>query len=130
MEEKKKIETIDEYIANYPDELQKIIQDLRKFIRECAPEATERISWGMPTFYLQGNLVHFAVNKGYIGLYPGESGVSVFKDELTEYKTTKGSIHLPFNKAIPYELIKKIVEFRVIENKQKAEERLRKKKIK
>lgn len=128
MEEKRKIETIDEYIADYPNELQKVLQDLRMFIKECAPEVTERISWGMPTFYLQGNLIHFAVNKGYIGLYPGESGVSVFKDELTEYKTTKGSIHLPLNKAMPYELIKKIVEYRVIENKKIAEERLNKKK--
>lgn len=128
MEEKKKIETIDEYIAEYPDELQKVQQDLRKFIKECAPEATERISWGMPTFYLQGNLVHFAVNKGYIGLYPGESGVSVFKDDLAGYTTTKGSIHLPLNKPMPYELIKKIVEYRVIENKKIAEERLNKRK--
>ena len=130
MEEKKKIETIDEYIGEYSVELQKVLQDLREFIRKCAPEATERISWGMPTFYLQGNLVHFAVNKGYIGLYPGESGVSVFKDELTEYKTTKGSIHLPLNKTMPYELIKKIVEYRVIENKKIAEERLNMKKNK
>jgi uncharacterized protein YdhG (YjbR/CyaY superfamily) len=130
MEEKKKTETIDEYIADYPDEIQKVMQDLRGFIKECAPEATERISWGMPTFYLHGNLVHFAVNKGYIGLYPGESGVSVFKDELTEYTTTKGSIHLPLNKSMPYDLIRKIVEYRVIENKKIEEERLNKKKNK
>ncbi len=130
MEEKKKIETIDEYIACYPDELQKVMHDLRRFIKKCAPEASERISWGMPTFYLQGNLAHFAVNKGYIGLYPGESGVSVFKDELAEYTTTKGSIHLPLNRPMPYDLIKKVVEYRVIENKKIAEERLDKKKNK
>jgi len=89
--EEKGIETIDEYIAGYPSEIQDILKELRSFIKKYAPEATEKISWSMPTFYLQGNLVHFAVNKGYIGLYPGESGVSVFKDELTGYKTTKGS---------------------------------------
>lgn len=130
MEEKIKLLTIDEYIANYSPELQEILQDLRKFIRECAPEATEKISWGMPTFYLQGNLVHFAVNKGYIGFYPGGSPVSVFKDELIGYKTTKGSIHLPLNKPMPYDLIRRIIEFRVAENKEIAEEKLNKKKNK
>ena len=129
MEEKKKIATIDEYIENYSPDLQVILQSLRKFIKECAPEATERISWDMPTFHLHGfNLVHFAVNKGYIGLYPSDTGVSAFKDELTEYKTTKGSIHLPLNKPMPYDLIKKIVEYRAIENKKYAEEKLNKKK--
>lgn len=130
MEEKKKLETIDEYIAEYPAELQVIMQELREFIKKCAPEATERISWGMPTFYLQGNLVHFAMNKGYIGLYPGESGVSVFIDDLADYATTKGSIHLPLNKTIPYDLINRIVEYRIDENKKIVQERLEKKKNK
>lgn len=128
--EEKGIETIDEYIAGYPSKIQDILKELRTFIKQYAPGATEKISWGMPTFYLQGNLVHFAVNKGYIGLYPGESGVSVFKDELTGYKTTKGSIHLPLDKPMPYDLIKKIVEYRVVENKKFAEERVLKKKQK
>lgn len=128
MEEKKKFNTIDEYIANYLPELQEVLQNLRKFINECAPEATERMSWDMPTFHIYGfNLVHFAVNKGYIGFYPADTGVSAFKDELTEYKTTKGSIHFPLNKPMPYDLIKKIVEYRIIENKQIAEERKNKK---
>ncbi len=130
MEEKKKLETIDEYIAEYPAELQVIMQELREFIKKCVPEATERISWGMPTFYLQGNLVHFAMNKGYIGLYPGESGVSVFIDDLADYSTTKGSIHLPLNKPIPYDLINRIVEYRIDENKKIVQERLEKKKNK
>lgn len=129
MEEKKKFNTIDEYIANYLPELQEVLQNLRKFINECAPEATERMSWDMPTFHIYGfNLVHFAVNKGYIGFYPADTGVSAFKDELTEYKTTKGSIHFPLNKPMPYDLIKKIVEYRVIENKKYADEKLSKKK--
>lgn len=129
MENNKNISTIDEYIANYPAELQVILQDLRKFIKDCAPDATEKISWGMPTFVIYGfNLVHFAVNKGYIGFYPADTGVAAFKDELTEYKTTKGSIHLPLNKEMPYDLIKKIVEYRVMENEKYAEEKLSKKK--
>lgn len=126
--EEKKIETIDEYISNYPLEIQKIMKNLRKFINECVPDATEKISWGMPTFVYYGNLVHFAVNKGYIGFYPADTGVSAFKDELTEYKTTKGSIHFPFNKPIDYNLIKRIIEYRVVENKKYAEEKLKTKK--
>ena len=125
--EDKKI-TIDDYIADYSPELQIILQELRKFIEDCAPDATERISWGMPTFVLHGfNLVHFAVNKGYIGFYPADTGVSAFKDELTGYKTTKGSIHLPLNKPMPYDLIKKIIEYRSLENKKYEEEKLIKK---
>lgn len=130
MEEKKIPKTIDEYIKDYSPELQKVLQDLREFIKNQAPEATERISWGMPTFFFKGNLVHFAANKGYIGLYPGESPGVVFKDELKDYKTTKGSIHLPLNEPMPYDLIKKIVEYRIIENKQIEEERKNKNKKK
>jgi uncharacterized protein YdhG (YjbR/CyaY superfamily) len=126
--EDKKITTIDEYIEGYT-EIKETLQEFRDFIKSCAPDATEKISWGMPTFVLYGsNLVHFAVNKGYIGFYPADTGVSAFKDELTEYKTTKGSIHLPLNKPMPYELIKKIIEFRVDENRKYAEEKLSKKK--
>lgn len=131
MEENKKISTIDEYIESYSTELQTILKDLRKFIKDCAPEAKEKISWGMPTFVLHGfNLVHFAVNKGYIGFYPADTGVSAFKDELTGYTTTKGSIHLPLNKPMPYDLIKRIVEYRAAENKKYEEEKLLKKKQK
>lgn len=126
--EEKKIESIDEYILNYSPDIQNILQMLRKVIKESAPEATEKISWDMPTFVLHGNLVHYAVNKGYIGLYPGDTGVSAFNVELTDYKTTKGSIHLPLNKPMPYELIKQIVEYRVAENKKDYEEKLKKKK--
>jgi uncharacterized protein YdhG (YjbR/CyaY superfamily) len=128
MEEKKNTTTIDEYIANYSPEIQSVLKDLRKFINDCVPEAKEKISWGMPTFVLHGyNLVHFAVNKGYIGLYPSSTGVEAFKDELKDYKTTKGSIHLPLDKPMPYDLIKKIVEYRADENKRYEEEKKLKK---
>ena len=126
--EDKRITTIDEYIANYP-ELKTMLQDLRNFIKNCAPHATEKISWGMPTFSIYGfNLVHFAVNKGYIGFYPGDTGVSFLKDELAVSQTTKGSVHFLLNKEIPYDLIRKIVEYRVAENEKYAEEKLNKKK--
>lgn len=131
MEEKKKVSTIDEYISNYSPELQIVLEDLRKFIKGCVPEAKEKISWDMPTFVLHGfNLVHFAVNKGYIGFYPADTGVSAFRDELTDYTTTKGSIHFPLNKPMQYDLIKKIVEYRALENKKYEEEKLLKKKQK
>ncbi len=108
--------TIDEYIAQYPPEVQARLQALRQCIREAAPEATEKISWAMPTYYLKGNLVHFAAAKHHIGLYPGASGVEVFLPELGGYKTSKGAIQLPMDKPLPLELVRRIVLFRVAEN--------------
>ena len=107
---------IDEYIASYPPEIQEKLQSLRIVIRETAPMASEKISYGMPTFYLYGNLVHFAMQKAHIGFYPGPSGVSEFADELKEYKTSKGAIQFPINKPIPFDLVKKITVYRVEEN--------------
>ncbi len=126
--EESKIKSIDEYILNYSSDIQEILIKLRRIIKEAAPEAEEKISWGMPTFVLHGNLVHFAVCKNHIGFYPGSSGVEAFIVELSEYKGTKGSIHLPLNKPLPSELISKIVSFRVAENKRDAEAKLLKKK--
>jgi uncharacterized protein YdhG (YjbR/CyaY superfamily) len=123
-----KIESIDEYILNFPPEIQETLETLRKVIKESAPDAAEKISWQMPTFVLHGNLVHFAVCKNHIGFYPGLSGINSFKNELAEYKGTKGSIHFPIKKPLPYELISKIVKFRVTENKKQAEDKLKKKK--
>ena len=117
-------ESIDEYISKYPPEIQEKLKTLRKVIKESAPDAEEKISWQMPTFVLQGNLVHFAVCKNHIGFYPGLSGIDAFKQELSEYKRTKGSIHFPIKKPLPYELISKIVKFRVAEN---TEDKLKKK---
>ncbi len=126
--EENKIKSIDEYILTYSPDIQEILIKLRRIIKEAAPEAEEKISWGMPTFVLHGNLVHFAVCKNHIGFYPGSSGVEAFIEELSEYKSTKGSIHLPLNKPLPSELISKIVRFRVAENKRDAEAKLLKKK--
>lgn len=114
-----KIETIDAYISRYDEDIQAILQELRKLIKEEAPDATEKISYQMPTFYLNGNLVHFAAQKNHIGFYPAPSGVAAFKEELTDYKTSKGSIQFPLTKPIPYEIVRKIVRFRVEEANRK-----------
>ena len=129
MEDNKvKFNSIDEYIGLYPSEVQDILTTLRKVIKELAPEATEKISYQMPTFAMHGNLVHFAAYKKHIGFYPAASGVAAFTDKLVEYKTSKGAIQFPIDKPLPYELIKEIVRFRVDENIKRAEEKLKKKK--
>ncbi|MBF4468494.1 MAG: DUF1801 domain-containing protein [Methanobrevibacter arboriphilus] len=112
------VDTIDEYISNYPENIQKILEKIRKTIKEVAPEATEKISWGIPTFYLNKNLVHFAAYKKHIGFYPNPSGIENFKDDLSKYKTSKGTVQFQYDEPIPYDLIRKIVEFRVQENKK------------
>jgi len=117
-----KIDTIDAYISRYDEDIQAILQEFRRLIREEAPDATERISYQMPTFYLNGNLVHFAVQKNHIGFYPAPSGVGAFKEELADYKTSKGAIQFPLTKPIPYELVRRIVRFRVEEAKQKKKQ--------
>lgn len=124
---KETVQTIDEYISGFPAEIQERLIALRRFISECASEAKEKISWGMPTFDLFGNLIHFAAFKNHIGIYPGENGVAVFKDRLTEYKTSKGAIQIPNMKPVPYDLIREIVKFRVEENIQIHESRTAKK---
>ena len=114
-----KNETIDAYISSYDEVVQPILKELRRVIKQEAPDATEKISYQMPTFYLNGNLVHFAVQKNHIGFYPAPSGVAAFKEELTEYKTSKGAIQFPLTKPIPYELVRRIVRFRVEEAREK-----------
>lgn len=110
---------IDEYIANFPEDVQEILEKLRTTIREAAPEAEETISYQIPTFRLKGNLVHFAAYKKHIGFYPTPSGIEKFKKELSLYEGAKGSVKFPLDKPIPYDLIKMIVEFRVQENLNK-----------
>ncbi|MDP4085255.1 MAG: DUF1801 domain-containing protein [Bacillota bacterium] len=121
MEDKKiKFKTIDEYIFQFPPEVQETLKTLRLVIKEAAPEAEEKISYQMPTFSLHESLVFFAAWKNHIGFYPTSSGMNAFKQELSDYKGTKDSIHFPFTKPLPYELISRIVEFRVAENIKKA----------
>lgn len=121
-------QSIYEYILNFPPKIQEILENIRKVIKESAPEAEEKISYSMPTFVLYGNLIHFAAFKNHIGLYPTPSGIDNFKDELSKYKGAKGSIRFPLEEPIPYELIREIVKFRVVENIKKAEEKSKKKK--
>jgi uncharacterized protein YdhG (YjbR/CyaY superfamily) len=113
--------TVDEYIAQYPADIQKKLKGLRKTIRAAAPKAVERISYNMPTYSQQGNLVYFAVFKNHIGFYPIPSGIKKFEKELSVYKLGKGSAQFPIDKPLPLALIKKIVAFRVHENMVKME---------
>lgn len=112
---------IDEYIAGFPEEVQKILKRVRKTIRQAAPDAEETISYRIPTFRLNGNLVHFAAFKSHLGFYPTSSGTKAFHKEITPYKHGKGSIRFPLDQPIPYDLIAQIVAFRVKENQAKGE---------
>jgi uncharacterized protein YdhG (YjbR/CyaY superfamily) len=107
---------IDEYINSQPTEIKEILIEMRTTIRNCAPKAEEKISYQMPTFYLHGNLVHFAAYKNHVGFYPGPSGLKEFPVEVAMYKNTKGAVQFPYSKPLPLNLIKKIVRFRVKEN--------------
>ncbi len=118
--DKIKFSTVDEYILQFPNEVQEILNELRRLVKEVVPEAEEKISYQMPTYYLNGNLVHFAAFKNHIGFYPTPSGIEAFKNDLSKYKGAKGSVQFPLNKPIPFDLIRKIIEFRVNESKEKA----------
>lgn len=118
-EDQPKYSTIDEYIFQFPEEVQAILEELREVIKQAAPDATEKISYQMPTFYLHGNLVHFAAYKNHIGFYPAPSGIEAFKNELSMYKGAKGSVQFPINEPLPIDLISEIVKYRVAENSNK-----------
>jgi uncharacterized protein YdhG (YjbR/CyaY superfamily) len=120
--------SIDEYIAAFPEEIQTILQEIRATVRAAAPDAEEKISYQMPTFYLEGNLVHFAAFKNHIGFYPTPSGVEAFKEEIARYQGAKGSIRFPLDEPMPLDLITRIVKMRVAENLRKAELKPRKRK--
>ena len=107
---------IDTYIAGFPEATQRLLQEIRRAIKTAAPEAAETINYGIPTFTLNGNLVHFAGYANHIGFYPGSSGVKAFEDELSAYQFAKGSIQFPINCPLPLTLVPKIVKFRVKEN--------------
>lgn len=118
---KTKSREIDKVIAGFPKDVQEILEKVRETIRKAAPEAEETINYGIPTFTLKGNLVHFSAFKNHIGFYPTPSGIEKFKKELSAYEMAKGSVKFPLDQHIPYGLITKIVKFRVKENLQKAE---------
>jgi uncharacterized protein YdhG (YjbR/CyaY superfamily) len=112
-------ETIDEYIAQSRPEVRERLRALRKLIGETAPNASEKISYQMPTFHLYGNLVHFAAFAKHIGFYPGANGVAAFESELGAYKWAKGSIQFPLDEPLPLALVERIVRFRVAENMER-----------
>ncbi|MFX3634310.1 MAG: iron chaperone [Candidatus Pristimantibacillus sp.] len=120
-------ESIDDYISHFSPQVQEILRTLRGVIKESAPDAEEKISYQMPTFAWHGNLVHFAAFKNHIGFYPGANGIEAFKQELSGYKGAKGSVQFPIEKPLPYELISRIVKFRIADNVQKAENKKKKK---
>ena len=112
--------TIDEYIADFPSDVQPLLEKVRATIRKAAPAAEEAIKYQIPTFVLNGNLIHFGGYKNHIGLYPGSKPVEEFRDELSRYEISKGTVRFPLDKPIPYGLIGKITKFCVKRNKEKA----------
>jgi uncharacterized protein YdhG (YjbR/CyaY superfamily) len=110
---------IDEYIAGFPKDIQKTLSKIRSTIKKAAPKAEEAISYQIPTFRLNGNLIHFAAYKNHIGLYPAPRAVEKFKKELERYGSSKATIKFPLEEPIPYDLITKIVKFRVKQNSEK-----------
>jgi len=123
METNKNYNSIDEYIALFPPEVQEKLQEVRATIHEAAPEAQEKISYQMPAFTLNGNLVYFAAFKNHIGFYPIPSGIEAFKEELSKYPQGKGSVQFPLDQPLPLDLIRRIVLYRAEENKKKAKKK-------
>ena len=112
----KQIKTIDEYIAACPENVRPLLEEMRRVIRQAAPQAEETIGYAIPTFKLNGNLVHFAAFKNHIGFYPTPAAIVAFKKELSLYEQAKGSLQFPLDQPIPFGLVKKIVKFRVKQN--------------
>ena len=126
--DKVKFNTIDEYIRTFPPDIQKTLGKIRETIKKTAPSAEESISYQIPTFKLNGNLVHFAAFKNHIGFYPGAKAIEVFKEDLSRYNTSKGAVQFPFEQPIPLDLISKIVKYTVKFNLEKMEAKKRKEK--
>ena len=127
-QQKTGFQTIDEYIAACPADVQTRLQALREAIHAAAPEAAERISYGMPAFAQDGILVYFAALKHHIGFYPTPSGIDAFADELASYRSTKGAVQFPLDQPLPLDVVAKVVRFRVEENRARAAARAGKKK--
>lgn len=118
--QKTKAENIDDYMLQFPKDIQKLLKQMRSTIKKTAPKAEEAMKYGIPTFVLNGNLVHFAAYKNHIGFYPAPSGLLAFKKEIARYKSSKGAVQFPIEEPLPLDLISKIVKFRVAENSAKS----------
>jgi uncharacterized protein YdhG (YjbR/CyaY superfamily) len=116
---------IDEYIGGFPEDVQRILEKIRSTISKAAPDAEEAIKYQIPTFTLNGNLVHFAAFKNHIGFYPAPKGIEKFQKELAAYQTGKGTLQFPLEKPIPFGLISRVVKFRAKENQAKAKQKKR-----
>lgn len=116
----KHYQTIDGYIQIFPKEVQERLETIRQLIRRLAPDAKERISYQMPTFVLNGNLIHFAAFKNHIGLYPMPDGIKAFQTDLSKYKNAKGSVQFPLSEPLPIKLIERIVKYRIQRDKERA----------
>ena len=127
MKKQKNINTIDDYIAICPAHIRETLTELRNTIRKAAPLAEEKISYQMPAFVEKGMLVYFAAQTKHIGFYPGLSGIEAFKEELSGYGTSKGTVRFTYGKPLPLKLISEIVRFRVLENLEKDELKIKKK---
>ena len=114
------VNNIDEYIERFPENVQKLLRQMRTTIRNAAPEAGETINYAVPTFTLNGNLVHFAAFKNHIGFYPAPEGIEAFKKEVAQYEAGKGSLQFPIDQPLPLALVTKIVKFRVKQNLEKS----------
>lgn len=115
----KLFDTVDAYIESAPLHVRDILNRIRAIAREEAPDAIERISYGMPSFYLNDGLFFYAYNKNHLGIYPHAEPIEVFKEKLKDYKTSRGAIRFPYHKEIPYELIREIIRFRVMRSREK-----------
>jgi len=111
--------TIDEYIATFPEDVQQHLNQIREVIKKTAPQAKEKIGYGMPTFTLNGNLIHFAAYKNHIGLYPAPQALEEFKEELSGYKGAKGAVQFPLDQPMPLALIERITKYRIQKNLEK-----------
>ena len=117
------IKTIDEYIAQFPEEVQVLLEKMRTIIHKAAPKAEEAITYGISTFKTNGNLVHFGGYKSQIGFYPAPSGIGAFKKELAKYEGSKGTIRFPLDKPLPVTLITQVIKFRVAKNLEKSKQK-------
>jgi uncharacterized protein YdhG (YjbR/CyaY superfamily) len=119
--------SVDAYIAGFEPEVRAVLRKMRATIRKAAPEAEERISWGMPSYALGGILTSFAAFEKHVSIFPGPDGIEKFKKELAPYGTSKGTVRFPYGTPVPYGLITRIVKFRIKENRAKAEAKRKKK---
>jgi uncharacterized protein YdhG (YjbR/CyaY superfamily) len=115
---------IDDYIQRHPEPVQELLQKMRLTIQKAAPEATEKISYAIPTFFLNGSLVHFAAFRNHIGFYPTGSGIAAFQKELSKYKSSKGAVQFPMGSPLPLGLVSRMVKFRVKQSRQKQKKRV------